>query len=170
MKIFSYIIPVFSFYFFSCGNAGKTETDLPATGTPAAETPFNWPQGKYIYVNNGGMYFEEWTKGDSGIYKGAAFFINQKSNDTLFSTSLKLQRKKDKTILYYVAKGQNNTKDVEFTLTKEDHNLFVFENPFRDFPSILQYKILGDSAIEVTERGFVNNHEQVKEYKVKKIN
>jgi hypothetical protein len=159
-----------TFLLCSCSGVDKTEAITnPADSTTNTEKAFNWPKGKYLYVNGGGMYFEEWAKGDSGIYKGTGFFINQNSNDTLFSTKMRLQRKQEKTTLFYVVKGQTDNKDIEFMLTKEDGNVFVFENPFRDFPSILQYKILGDTAIEVTERGFVNNHEKVKVYIVKKI-
>jgi hypothetical protein len=48
--------------------------------------------------------------------------------------------------------------------------MYVFENPFRDFPSIMQYKIMGDSVIEVIQRGFEKNKEKVVEYKATKIN
>lgn len=171
MKIFR-IIPVLSFIFCFCSCMEPDKTGNPESQSGSAsntEKLLQWPQGKYLYVNGGGMYFEEWMKGDSGTYKGLAFFINQVSNDTLYSVNMRLQQKKEKTTMFYVVKGQNDNKDVEFMLTKEDRNVFVFENPFRDFPSILQYKILGDSAIEVTERGFVNNHEKVKVYTVKKI-
>jgi hypothetical protein len=61
-------------------------------------------------------------------------------------------------------------KELEFTLTKAEDNLYVFENPFRDFPSIMQYRLFGDTAIEVTERGFEHNKEQVWKYTVRKIN
>ncbi|MGZ3884413.1 MAG: hypothetical protein ACXVPQ_04260 [Bacteroidia bacterium] len=170
MKLILHIVSAGTLLLCSCSGPGKPESAAAYRDSiPLTETTFNWPEGKYLYVNGGGMYFEEWAKGDSGIYKGTGFFINQASNDTLFSTTMRLQRKKEKTTLFYVVKGQSDNKDVEFMLTKEDGNVFVFENPFRDFPSIMQYKILGDTAIEVTERGFVNNHENVKVYTVKKI-
>jgi hypothetical protein len=169
VRFFLNISAVFILFFCSCGNGKQTDTQVNLSDSAAVKQSFNWPEGKYLYVNDGGMYFEEWAKADSGIYMGKGFFINQKSNDTLFSMTMKLQRKPEKTTMFYVVKGQNDNKDIEFMLTKEDGDVFVFENPFRDFPSIMQYKILGDSAIEVTERGFVNNHEKVREYKVKKI-
>jgi hypothetical protein len=90
--------------------------------------------------------------------------------DTLFSMSLRLVQENDKAIMYYSVKNQDDNKELEFTLTKSEDNLYVFENPFRDFPSIMQYRIFGDTAIEVTERGFENNKEQVRKYLMNKIN
>jgi hypothetical protein len=82
---------------------------------------------------------------------------------------MRLIHEAEKTTLFYDVKDQKENKETEFTLTKGENNIYVFENPFRDFPSIMQYKIIGDSVIEVTERGFENNKEKVVEYKAKKI-
>jgi hypothetical protein len=84
--------------------------------------------------------------------------------------SLRLVQDNDKAVMFYSLKNQDDSKELEFTLTKSDNNLYVFENPFRDFPSIIQYRIFGDTLIEVIERGFENNKEQVRKYLMNKIN
>lgn len=71
--------------------------------------------------------------------------------------------------MFYDVKGQNENKETEFVLTNNTDNKFVFENPFRDFPSIMEYRLLGDTLIEVTERGFVNNKEKIRHFSLTKI-
>lgn len=71
--------------------------------------------------------------------------------------------------MYYNAVRQNAGKETEFTLTHHDHNKFVFENPFRSFPSVMSYELMGDSAIRIIERGFMQNAEKVEDFVVKKI-
>lgn len=117
-----------------------------------------------------GYFFEEWSKTDKAGYKGEGHFLTRDCVDTLFSMSLRLVQENEKAIMFYSVKNQDDSKELEFTLTKSDNNLYVFENPFRDFPSIIQYRIFGDTAIEVTERGFENNKEQVRKYLMNKIN
>jgi hypothetical protein len=97
--------------------------------------------------------------------------VSRDGVDTLFSLSVRLVYDKEKTKMFYTVKNSKEVKDkeLEFTLTKAEDNLYVFENPFRDFPSIMQYRLFGDTAIEVTERGFENNKEQVWKYTVRKI-
>jgi hypothetical protein len=129
-----------------------------------------WIQGKYIFMDEGaGIYYEEWIKTDSITFKGSGFYLTNDEIDTLFSMKMKLLLQKDKTVMIYDVKEQNNNKEVEFVLTNKENSTYVFENPFHDFPSIMQYKILPDSSMDVTQRGFVDNKEKVRDYKVKKI-
>lgn len=137
-----------------------------------ADSAFKWPVGKFLYVHeHSGYYFEEWSKTDNHTYSGQGHFLTRDCIDTLFSMSMRLVHKNNNTTLFYNVKNQNDNKDVEFTLTKgENNHLFVFENPFRDFPSIMQYRLLGDTAMEITQRGFENNKERIRKYTVRKIN
>ena len=116
-----------------------------------------------------GFYYEEWKKVDANNYTGRGYFLKKDGIDTLYSIKMRLMHEKDKTILFYDVKDQKETKETEFTLTKGENNIYVFENPFRDFPSILQYKIMGDNTIDVTERGFEKNKEKVVTYQARKI-
>ena len=147
----------------------ETEKKMAITTDTSSNLEIDWPKGKYLYVDSVGYYYEEWAKGDSGVFNGAGYFLTKNGVDTLFSMTMKLKRLKENTFMYYNVKGQNENKDIEFKLTKEEGNFFVFENPRHDFPSIMEYKILGDSAIEVKETGFVKNKELVRDFVVKKI-
>ncbi len=155
--------------FSSCGGG---EPNLPENkGTDSASAGFNWIQGKYVVVNDqSGFYYEEWIKVDNNNYTGTGYFLTRDCIDTLLNIKMRLMHEKEKTTLFYDVKDQKQNKEAEFTLTKGENNLYVFENPFRDFPSIMQYKIIGDSVIEVTQRGFYANKEKVIDYRATKIN
>lgn len=154
---------------YSCGGNPVSETDAVSADTSAVA--FKWIEGKYIVMNDqSGFYYEEWFKADNNNYNGTGCFLTRDCVDTIFSIKMRLIHEKDKTILFYDVKDQKEKKETEFTLTKGENNIYVFENPFRDFPSIMQYKIIGDSVIEVTERGFADNKEKVVEYRATKIN
>jgi len=131
---------------------------------------FKWIEGKFIFVSDqSGYYYEEWHKVNDDNYNGVGYYLTRDCVDTIFSLKMRLMHEKERTTLFYDVKNQANNKETEFTLTKGENNLYIFENPFRDFPSIMQYKIIGDSAMDVVERGFANNKEKVVEYKLKKI-
>lgn len=153
----------------SCGgnqaNISENET------SDSLSAGFKWIEGKFVVTNEeSGFYYEEWEKTGNNSYKGSGYFLTRDCIDTIFSMKMRLLHTKEKTTLFYDVKGQNENKETEFTLTKGENGIYVFENPFRDFPSIMQYKIIGDTVIEVTERGFEKNKERVIEYKATKIN
>jgi hypothetical protein len=153
----------------SCSNSGTLQKDADALDSAA--TSFKWIQGKYIYVHDqSGYYYEEWFKTDDNNYQGEGYFLTRDCVDTIFSMKMRLMHDKEKTTLFFDIKDKVKNKETEFTLTKGENNVYVFENPFRDFPSILQYKISGDTAIDIMQRGFVKNKEKVIEYRAKKIN
>jgi hypothetical protein len=153
----------------SCG--GGAADHAPTNDSDTTATAFKWIEGKYIVVNDqSGFYYEEWKKADNNNYTGTGCFLTRDCVDTIFSIKMRLMHEAEKTTLFYDVKDQKVSKETEFTLTKGENHVYVFENPFRDFPSIMQYKIFGDSVIEVTQRGFENNKEKVVEYKATKIN
>lgn len=168
MKFIPHILIGLTILLNSCGGGAADHTQTNDSDTTA--TAFKWIEGKYIVVKDqSGFYYEEWKKVDNNNYTGTGCFLTRDCVDTIFSMKMRLMHEGEKTTLFYDVKGQNENKETEFTLTKGENNVYVFENPFRDFPSIMQYKIMGDSVIEVTERGFEKNKEKVVEYKAKKI-
>jgi hypothetical protein len=163
------LLIIFTALFSFCG--GGSPEAAKNSDTDSTANSFKWIEGKYIVINEGaGFYYEEWIKIDNNNYTGTGYALTRDCIDTVFSMKMRLMREKDKTTLFYDVKNQNENKETEFTLTKGENNVYVFENPFRDFPSIMQYKILGDSVIEVTERGFAKNKEKVIEYRATKMN
>ncbi|MBK7668532.1 MAG: hypothetical protein IPJ32_15050 [Sphingobacteriaceae bacterium] len=163
------LLIVITALFSSCG--GGAPDAVKGADMDSTSSAFKWIEGKYIVINEGaGFYYEEWFKIDNNNYTGTGYALTLDCVDTVFSMKMRLMHEKDKTTLFYDVKNQNENKETEFTLTKGENNVYVFENPFRDFPSIMQYKILGDSVIEVTERGFAKNKEKVIEYRATKMN
>ncbi len=165
--IFNIIILVVLF-FASCSSPDTVTNNANSTDV---DSSFKWIQGKYIVIHDlSGFYYEEWFKVDNNNYRGTGYFLTRDCVDTILSIKMRLMHEKEKTTLFYDVKDSAVNKETEFTLTKGENNIYVFENPFRDFPSIMQYKIIGDSVIEVTERGFEKNKEKVVEYRATKIN
>ncbi len=151
--------------FVACGNQPEIIENL----TPQNKLN-SWIEGKYLF-NDGdaGFYFEEWKMKDSTEYSGTGFYLTRDFVDTLFQMKMRLLLQPKKTTMFYDVKGQNENKQTEFVLTNNTDNKFVFENPFRDFPSIMEYRLLGDTLIEVTERGFVDNKEKIRHFSLQKI-
>lgn len=166
MKIKQLIYSLFILLIYGC----NSNTQNSATADES-KTLTSWIQGKFIFMDEGaGIYYEEWLKVDSSNYKGSGFYLTNDLIDTLFTMKMKMLILKNKTTMIYDVKENGNKKELEFVLTSKENSIYVFENPFHDFPSIMQYKFLPDSTIEVTERGFVDNKEKVREYKIKRIN
>jgi len=130
-------------------------------------TKIEWIEGNYENQSNSGVYREYWKKNKEGEYIGRGYFLHK--GDTSFLIRMKLFIEDGVVKMDYNVKGQNEGKDVQFALTKHEDNLYVFENPFRDFPSILQYKFMGDTAINIVERGFENNETKEQDFIIKKI-
>lgn len=159
------IFGIMSLLLFSCNTAKLKEEQNEQKKIS------KWIVGKYLFMDEGaGVYYEEWTKNDSVNYNGNGFYLTGDAVDTLFSMHMKLILQKDKTVLIYDVKESGKMKELEFFLTSKENSNYVFENPVHDFPSILQYKFLPDSTIEVTQRGFIENKEKVRDYKIRKIN
>ncbi|MFN8115788.1 MAG: hypothetical protein U0W65_06710 [Bacteroidia bacterium] len=74
----------------------------------------------------------------------------------MFRQRMKLLMQQDGVFMYFNVKNQNDNKDVEFRLTKQENKIYTFENPFRDYPSIVTYKILSDTSVNVVMSGFKN--------------
>lgn len=128
---------------------------------------FKWIEGKFELNSNQGKYREIWKKVNENEYEGMGyFFINI---DTMFMMNMKLHKLANSIKIDYKVKGQNDGNVTEFILTNQNGNSFVFENPFRSFPSIMQYKLLGDTSISVLQRGFEDNKEKTREYTITRM-
>ena len=115
-----------------------------------------------------GNYYENWEKIDSVTYYGLGYFMDTENQDTLFRQRMKLQQTPEGTFMYFNVKNQNDNKDVQFRLTKQENRVFTFENPFRDYPSIVSYKVLSDTAINIVMRGFKNGKEKKEDFVINK--
>lgn len=127
-----------------------------------------WLTGCYNMKSKYGNYTENWVNKDSMSYIGLGYFLDNETQDTLFRQSMKLEQTLEGVFMYFNVKNQNNNKDVEFRLTKQENKRFTFENPFRDYPSIITYKILNDTSVNVVMYGFKNGEEKKEDFIITK--
>lgn len=124
-----------------------------------------WPKGTFEYKSERGTYTELWDY-SGGHLGGSGCFVSGK--DTLFRMKMRMHEERGRIKMYYDVMRQNGGKETEFTLSSHSDKRFVFENPFRDFPSIMSYELEGDSAMRVTEYGIKNGEEQKQVFRIRK--
>lgn len=167
------------FFLFSCGDPEKvplaeTKEMKDPLSDPLQKTVKNihkyWPEGTFIqyFKDNHCAYIEKWIASDKNtrVMHGVYIQLNPVT-DTLFQIWGRLVCEKDNVRLSY--KTSSDEKEIDFVLSKNDENVFVFENPFRTFPSIMKYSFLSDTCFEVLERGFREGREEEVIYNVKKL-
>ena len=141
---------VITFFLLGCSEQGHE------TNKTVSKPLLEWITGDYYFKSNYGDYFESWKKADHDTYLGLGYFLDKENRDTLFRQRMKLLIQQDGVFMYFNVKNQNDNKDVEFRLTKQENKIYTFENPFRDYPSIVTYKILSDTSVNVVMFGFKN--------------
>ncbi len=168
MKVYNLYLKLicFVFIFYACSDREnqKIEGNIINKIDSSAITTLKWIEGSFEYSNAKGIYKETWKKINNAEYKGFGCFCIKA--DTVFMMNMRLYKVENTIKMSYKVNRQNENKDIDFILSKQLNNVYVFENPFRDFPSIMQYKFLGDSAIEVKESGFEDNKAKVVEFTV----
>lgn len=142
----------------------KTACDIAIGKKPS----LTWVTGNFTLKSEYGNYYENWKKLDSSSYYGFGYYMDTENEDTLFRQRMKLQQTNEGVFMYFNVKNQNDNKDVEFRLTKQDNKIFTFENPFRDYPSIITYKILTDTTVNVVMQGFKNSKEKIENFIISK--
>lgn len=157
--------------FLGCGGGqvpNQThETSSKDSSKGIDKQTFFWIEGVFKYTANSGEYTEMWRKISDNEYLGKGYFIHLK--DTAFLMNMALYKDNQAIKMLYDVKGQNDGKKTEFLLTKQQNKVFTFENPFRDFPSVMRYNLEKDSTIDVFEWGFVNGKEKIREYSIKRV-
>lgn len=165
MKTFKYILyySILGIFVISCSDEKGGKEHI--VGQPV---PLKWISGNYFLKGSMGNYYENWEKQDSVTYHGLGYFLDTENEDTLFRQRMKLLQTPEGIFMYFNVKNQNDNKDVEFRLTKQENNVYTFENPFRDYPSIITYKILSDTSINVIMNGFMKGKEKREDFIITK--
>jgi hypothetical protein len=65
-------------------------------------------------------------------------------------------------------KGQNNDESVDFKLSSESENTFVFENPKHDYPQKIVYKKVNENSLVATISGMQQGKQSSESYPMKK--
>lgn len=161
MKTFNHILNCFIPIFFV---VACSDNQSVSDASPEKTKLIKWISGNYFLKGAYGNYFENWEKVDSVTYYGLGYFMDPENEDTLFRQRMKLNQCADGVHMFFNVKNQNDNKDVEFMLTKQENNVFTFENPFRDYPSIVTYKMLSDTSVNIVMRGFKNGKEKSEDF------
>jgi hypothetical protein len=173
MNLLKYIVYINNMFFlglfFSCeyGKADKVGEIENKAIELKDSTNIKWVEGVFEFNGDNGIYREKWKKISNTEYLGFGYFFLK--SDTLFKMQMKLYKVDDDFKMSYLVNGQNEGKESNFTLTSKSDNEFVFENPFRSFPTIIKYKFTGDSIIEIHESGFEDKKEKRKEFVLTKV-
>ena len=171
MKLYNSYLKLICFVliFHSCSQGEKKdlESNTVSKVDTALSTELKWIEGSFEYSNSTGIYNENWKKITKNEFEGIGYFCA--NTDTLFMMHMRLYKIENTVKMNYRVNHQNENKAIDFILSKQLNNVYIFENPFKNFPSIMQYKIMGDTIIEVKESGFENDKAKVVQYTVTKV-
>jgi len=127
----------------------------------------NWLVGQWENKMPEGILTETWTKTNDSTFSGTSYFIINK-NDTVHSETILLTQLKDELIYSPTVKGQNDDKSVDFILTSNIENSFVFENPKHDYPKKIVYKKVAENGLITTISGMQQGKQSNESYPMKK--
>jgi hypothetical protein len=110
---------------------------IPLSAQQLSIDDLKWLQGEWEYTSSNNIYFnEKWEYVNDSLMMGESVAL--KGNDTLTYETVRLFKHDDKIIYAPTVKGQNNNREVQFTLVEYDSS-FVFENKDHDFPQKISY-------------------------------
>jgi len=109
---------------------------------------------------------EIWTKKNDSTYSAKSFVTVGK--DTVFSEEVEVIERNDSLFYNVAVKGQNSDKSVAFYMTKGNENEVVFENPKHDFPTKIKYTKITNDSIVATVSGMQNGKENSQSFPMKK--
>jgi hypothetical protein len=99
-----------------------------------------------------GILSETWKKENDSTFSGKSYFIVN-SKDTVHSETIILTQLNDELIYSPTVKGQNDDKPIDFIMTSDSENNFVFENPKHDYPQKIVYKKATENSLVATISG-----------------
>lgn len=155
-------------FFIVCIFFAACDSDLNTDCPVKLCSGLKWVTGNYTLKSKHGNYYENWKQTDSIHFEGFGYFMDEDNMDTLYRQSMKWSETNTGVFMVFNVKNQNDNKDVEFKLTKQENHSYTFENAFRDYPSIITYKILNDTSINVVMLGFKDNQEKKEDFVIVK--
>jgi hypothetical protein len=98
-------------------------------------------QGTWKMVTKrGNIICEEWKKVDNNYLQNRGYML--KGTDTLVTERVALTNTKEGILYTSTVEDQNNKQPIAFKMTKNEDNIFVFENPAHYFPKRIVYKLI----------------------------
>ena len=153
------IVIVVCVLFISCQN--KSEKNFEQL------EKMNWLIGNWENKMDDGILSETWKKENDSTFSGKSYFIVN-SKDTVHSETIILTQLNNQLIYSPTVKGQNNDESVDFKLSSESENTFVFENPKHDYPQKIVYKKVDENSLIATISGMQQGKQSSESYPMKK--
>lgn len=110
---------------------------------------FDWLLGQWQRTNDeaGKQTYEQWAKVNSLTYQGLGFTMQE--GDTIWQEAILLIQNEGE--WSFEVKGAEET--TRFQLTEYDSLSFRCENPEHDFPTTIEYQLVGDEIKAVVSGG-----------------
>ncbi len=105
----------------------------------------NWLLGSWEQKIPEGLLTETWKKDNDSTFSGETYFINPK--DTVHFESIQLVQKEEELTYIATVPGQNNDEPVEFKMTSDANNSFIFANPAHDYPQKIVYNKINATSL-----------------------
>jgi hypothetical protein len=90
------------------------------------------------------------------------------SKDTVHSETIILTQLNNQLIYSPTVKGQNDDKPIDFIMTSDSENNFVFENPKHDYPQKIVYKKVNENSLIATISGIQQGKVSSEGYRMKR--
>lgn len=110
--------------------------------------------GKWMDVNKGKAFNEEWNRKSDNMIVGKGYVLSE--NDTVFIENLSIQIDENSIVYSAEVSNQNNHMKVPFTAVQQTKNEVVFENVQHDFPQRIIYKLKSENELRVAIEGYEN--------------
>lgn len=127
----------------------------------------NWLVGQWENKTPEGYLTETWVKDNDSTFSGQTYFIIREK-DTVHSESIVLTQVNEDLIYRPTVKGQNNDEPVDFKLTSDAENSFIFENPKHDYPQKIVYRKVNDKSLVATITGIQQGKQSTESYPMSK--
>jgi hypothetical protein len=114
-----------------------------------------------------GILSETWKKENDSTFSGTTYFIINKK-DTVHSETILLTQLNDELIYRPTVKGQNDDKPIDFIMTSDSENTFVFENPKHNYPQKIVYKKVNENSLVATISGMQQGKQSTESYPMKR--
>ena len=153
------IVIVVCVLFISCQN--KSEKNFEQL------EKMNWLIGNWENKMDDGILSETWKKENDSTFSGKSYFIVN-SKDTVHSETIILTQLNDELIYRPTVKGQNDDKPIDFIMTSDSENTFVFENPKHNYPQKIVYKKVNENSLVATISGMQQGKQSTESYPMKR--
>ncbi len=107
--------------------------------------------GTWKMEKGGGYLFEAWRKVDVSRMTGTSYQVNGTDRKEL--ETVRLFFKKGEIVYAPTAFGENEDREVSFTLKQIVDGQYIFENSQHDFPRVISYKLIGRDSLHAYIEG-----------------